>query len=215
MIYVKVEDSTPLRIVSKPDWFDDEGEPISDQWLIENESIYPVAENINRPPLNNPLYEQVIVNNISDWALTPNNVIMTYTLSTKSLEEFKDEYKDKVKNIRKDYVRGGMSFIDSNTNTLRIHTDKESRSNLSSIYIAIKNSLRTDDALWKTMDGFFNISNTDMEAICVSVMNFIQECYDKEKETIDIIMQQNDFIDVYNLDLYDGWPTNSLLNSGS
>jgi len=215
-MYVKVENNHIIQEVDRPAWYFDDGKPVTDEWLVENENIFPVVDDENKPTVTPGCsdYEFIVMNPLDEWIIDRDNkkVIKTFTKVIKTLDEMKNLYFEKVKVLRTNYENGGMTFIDSNNNTLKIQTDRSSRSNLTSAFIAAQNNLREENSLWKTIDGFVAISNADIIDLAQQVLSFIQTCFNNEKSLQDKIKNVDHINALSRINLQDGWPNNSLFS---
>ena len=210
-MYVKVVDGIAIESVPKPNYFDSDGNPISDSYLISEESIYPV---ISSPPSFDDFYQEVNSKNISEWTVGDTQVTETYTISDKPINNIKSDMLDKSTDLRYDYEIGGMIF-----GSLNIHSSRESQTKILGASQAARNGTRIDDSKWKTIDGFTTISNTDITQLGTDMETFIQACYNKESTLIDSIEAVdttvyldavNSYKSIESTDFTTGWPSNAI-----
>lgn len=82
MEYVRVKNNQVTETLNyRPHWFNDDGLPVSDQWLIENESIY-------RAILNGPEGTPFKIKEKEDWLVTETHVEKTFWLIDENLPEY-------------------------------------------------------------------------------------------------------------------------------
>jgi len=86
--YAKVVNGEVTKTMSKPKWFTNEGTPVTDEILIEKESLYPVIYN---PPTIDSARERYRLKPITEWVVNETNVTAAYIVENKSLEEVKQE----------------------------------------------------------------------------------------------------------------------------
>ena len=63
---------------------------------------------------------------------------------------------------------------------LDIHTEQRAIAVVTNQYTAVKNEIRPENSLFKTMNGHIPISNAGIEAIFIGCSAMIQACYDRE-----------------------------------
>jgi len=205
-MYARVIDNQITEIVSPCDWLMDDGQPVTEEWLFEKENLYKIIENL---PIVDDFYQYVEENPINEWIINDNNVEKTYEVFNISIENLKENLKEEAHRLRKIVETSGLKFIDSNSNELHIFTDRDSQSKVMAAYSAVKDGLRQDNSLWKTIDGFVAISNDDILRMAQEMLNFIQGCFDTEKTLIDEIDIAQTIDDLKNID-FSNWPTNAL-----
>jgi hypothetical protein len=82
MKYAKVSEEKIVKLYGqKPNWLDDDGNILSDEWFIENESIYPIVS-------NRPDSQQVKVKPIEDWILQADYIEQTFWIIDENLPEY-------------------------------------------------------------------------------------------------------------------------------
>jgi hypothetical protein len=85
-MYVKVENNMAKEIKNRPNWIDaSTGEPVTDVFLIENESIYPVVDN---PPNYNRKTQKLVADDMSAWSVHEGYVEKVYQVFDLTEEEF-------------------------------------------------------------------------------------------------------------------------------
>jgi len=210
-MYVKVINGAVDSIVAKPNYFNNNGDPISDEVLINLESVYPVIPN---PPIIDEYYQYNITNDITSWAVNANNVTQTFTTINKPISDIKNNVLDNCTKLRYLYETGGFIF-----NTLLIHSSRESQIKIYGSSQAARNDVRVENSKWKTLNGFVEMSNTDMISLGEALLSFVQGCYDKEDALITLINNVNienyssavnAFKSIESTDFTTGWPTNAI-----
>ena len=257
--YAKMENNIPVKTFkTKPNWVNDDGNIVSDQFLKDNENMYPVKNSPDTPtkwsyidkkdqPVENWHFDsenEIIVKKCwfysdykpsydrfyqflekkpeSEWeqkeetdndGFLQGRILIKYNVLDKALDTKKEEMTEEAANLRWKKEVGGMSFIDENSDTLKIHTDRESQSKIIGAFQSTKNGVRTDGSKWKTYEGFVPISNSDMEKLGYELLNFIQSCYDREEEVITLIKNSNSIDELKSVrdnEFGGGWPMNAL-----
>jgi len=210
-MFARVINGEITEIVSRPNWFMDNGEPVSDEWLLENENLRRVLEG-EIPNINyETQYHEVA--DTDSWSIQDTTVTKVYNIFNKPFEEIKSQYSSFPHDRRIEYETAGIKFIDSNSNELRIQTTRESQSQLMASYQAAKDGLRAENSLWKTMDGFVAISNADMIRLAQEVLAHVQACFDNEKVLQELVDAATTYNDLKAINFNSGWPNSSLINS--
>jgi len=208
MFYARVIDGQITEIVPRPNWFMDDGNPVTDQWLKENENLHPVLEGtLPQIDQETQYYEDA---DWSQWSITDNGVVKKYNIVNIPFENIKQNYFNNVHSRRLAVETGGIIFTDSNGQELKIQTDRVSQSKIMASYQAVKDGLRQDNSLWKTIDGFVAISNDDMIALATTVLAFVQSCFDREKALTDEVESAQSIEELKNISIRTGWPANAL-----
>lgn len=92
---------------------------------------------------------------------------------------------------------------------VQIKTDRESQSQLTSVYAMLKSGL-VSDTHWKTADGIFTlVTLVEIEPITQAVAEHVRVCFNEERSHNDAIamLQTQAELDAY--DIHTGWPSNS------
>ncbi len=207
-MYARVIDGVITEIVGRPNWYLDSGEPVDDTWLLENENLRVLLEG-DLPTVNDET-QYIEQNEYSQWVINDTTVTKTYTIINIPFEETKEVYLRKPHDIRKLYEEGGINFTDTNTTILRIQTDRASQAKISASYMAAKDGIRTENSLWKTMDGFVAISNVDMISLGQAVLNHVQLCFNNENVLYNEVNGCTTYTQLQEIDFSAGWPSNSI-----
>jgi len=137
----------------------------------------------------------------------------TYNVIDKDLEVIREERKQELKYLRKQYEFSGINY-NLNGTTIQISTTAESVRKLTAIFVAITNSIRPEDSKFKTMDkGYLIINNADTKLICETVLGFVGECYNKESEYLDLINSATTIQDLISINFNIGWSTNAIFGA--
>ncbi len=148
MEYVKVKDGKIIKFVPRPDWRDDNGNPVSDDILIK-EGYFPVDYETNKPEYDT-FYQKIRPKHgFQDWEITKDRVIVAYEIIEKTLDEKKEELKRKVKEwfiekLRTGKVNSSLGF----TSDARRYAEYNDKDNLKSLI-----DLGKYPILWKDADG--------------------------------------------------------------
>lgn len=210
---------------TRPPWMDAEtGEYLTDQQLIDRENLYPLLNGPETKPTFDRFYQFCKPNEIFDpdtgtmnWNVYNDRVESTWTVNDHSLSEVIKREVGNLALTRYKYEVAGITFTDSNGNTLRIDTTRESQTKLGSVYTSAKDGVRTDPSKWKTLDGFVNISNSDMISLAKITWGYVQDCYDRES-TIQSMLSNcttiNEIKTVVTDEFNSGFPVISLKQGG-
>ena len=66
MLYAKIKNNKVEKIIDRPNWFMDNGQPVSDEYL-KNQNIYPI--NIVEDSEKNNMYHNISVNDMNDMVV--------------------------------------------------------------------------------------------------------------------------------------------------
>lgn len=244
-LYVKIKDNK-RELKAHPKWRFDDGSLVDDVWLQENENMYPVYEpdNLNEnkeyylksvndwefngeffiksyyevidnKPEIDEFYQSLLLLPESRWEINKNEDSITkeYKLLEKSLETLKKDLINQLKSIRYSYEVGGILF-----KGLKIHTDRESQTKILTTFVKLNSDNNIESVNWKTMDGFIEISREDFIVLSFISGDFVQECYDIERDIKDLIDNSNTIEELknnWNNNISsNNWPSIALYNKG-
>lgn len=219
-MYIKLdENGTPIADTQqvKPDWIDAEtGEPLTDVQLIERERLYPVYYN---PPAIDEFYQELRLTPENQWIVKENCVVATYEILNIALEEIIDRLKDELSALRYLYETKGFTFTDEKGVALKIDSSRESHTKIMGARQGAQEGLREENALWKTIEGFVSVSNTDIIRLGSALLDFTQACYNREAAIENLIgaVDQGNYLNAVDILRYiatveftSGWPQNAL-----
>jgi len=91
---------------------------------------------------------------------------------------------------------------------VQIKTDRESQSQLTSVYAMLKGGL-VSDTQWKTADGLFTrVTLVEIEPIAQAVAEHVRACFYEERSHNDAIAMLQTQADLDAYDINAGWPSN-------
>lgn len=106
--YVRVVDGRIIEFVPRPDWRDDNGNPVPDSVLIAN-GYYPVDFETNKVTVD-PFYQLLRLDpDFSKWQILQDKVVAAYIVEEKTLEEKKQELLQQLKTYTEDKLKGGFT----------------------------------------------------------------------------------------------------------
>jgi hypothetical protein len=73
-----------------------------------------------------------------------------------------------------------------------VHTDRESQAKISGLYTII-NTTSYESFVWKTIDGFVNLSRADALSLCLTVYRFVTSLFAIEGEIANKIQNAKTF----------------------
>ena len=201
--YIEIKEGS-RKVRRRPRVYLDDGNmtPVTDAWLIENDSIYPVhvpevAEEVEfkgemewtvladkvvktywtvTQPQFSSVYQKLVEKPQAEWTYTATHVDK-YDVVDIPLASAKALATAKLAATRYNYEVGGMNY-----GQLQIHTDRDSQAKLTSNFVAIMANLITTDIEWKTVGGFVTFTPADYQTMAATALGFVQACYNREKE---------------------------------
>lgn len=110
MAYVKLKsDNTREYLESAPKYFFDGGIPVSDEWLIVNENIYPV---VDQDLSSETDVIELIEQPIEDWTLNETNITRTYkVVKDDEIPNYDAFYQHPVLNNQSEWVTDGIYIL--------------------------------------------------------------------------------------------------------
>lgn len=96
-MYALVENNVAIEAKSKPNWFHDDGSPVTDSFLVEQENIYPIVYN---PPTIDKTRQKLIIRPMIEWSVKDTYVEATYRVENKTLVEIQTERIREIENIK-------------------------------------------------------------------------------------------------------------------
>lgn len=88
-MYAKFINNTEFENISRPNWFMDDGTPVTDE-ILKQEGILPIIDDY--PEDVDPIAQIVNENAQSDWVINENNVTRTYSVTNLTIEEQRARY---------------------------------------------------------------------------------------------------------------------------
>jgi hypothetical protein len=168
-------------------------------WRYENGLIYKSYWSVVRDPERSThpeLFYNHTTTDISGWERADTTIQEKLMFSLKDINECKNSLIEYVSLYRWQIETGGYNF-----NGNGIHTDRESQTKITSIYVLLKNGVVTGNTMWKTMEGFVSLTTVNLENMCLSVSSFIQSLYNKESDIINSITgstSMEELMSIYN-----------------
>lgn len=101
-MYAKIEKGKIKETRPRPDWFMEDGSPVTDEYLNEYENMLPLIEN---PPKIDPVRQQVKTKPLSEWIVETNQVRCTYTIKNRPLQDIKQDRIKEIETIRKQNLK--------------------------------------------------------------------------------------------------------------
>lgn len=87
-MYAKFTDADAFEIISRPNWFMDDGSSVTDEFLA-GEGILPIEDIV---PEYDPVTQLVTLQGKEDWVVTETEVLKTYLVTTLTIEEQRARY---------------------------------------------------------------------------------------------------------------------------
>lgn len=210
-MYVKVTNGIVTKEVEKPNWFMDNGDPVTDEYLIENEGIYPC---VDIPPVINDLgdlsIEVLYLKPMMFWTVNETNVEKEYEILYNDLEQMKIKFINKVIELHDSYAFDGFYFTKTDSTILQIQSDYETRINIFTSTLASMANFRTENALFKIDESYVPLSNTDILLLSQYMESFIETCDNNANRLYGLIEDASSVGALQIINLLEGWPSNAL-----
>ena len=117
MTYAKIENDI-ITVTSKPKWFNNSGQPLSDEELKEH-GYLPVEYN---PPTYDPAVETLELKPNSEWVIETDKVVATYQVTPIPLSDLQERKRSEINSILLSKIDGGFEhnghFYDSDTRSV-------------------------------------------------------------------------------------------------
>ena len=194
----------------RPNWRDSDGKLVSDQWLIDNEGLYPLDK--TRPEHDESL-EAATLNGPADWTVGADQVTATYTVSDRPLADAQGFLTQTLAAVRFRYEANGISFTDGGGTAHKLHSNRGAQSALTAERLSVDNGERADGEPWKTIDGFVPFANSDIISAYTALRNHVRAVFQRESEVDQLITDAgsvNDLRSIRDNEMATGWPSAAL-----
>lgn len=164
-------------------------------------------------PDYDPLYQNISAKPQFEWTQDGDKLYQEWNISELTVDQTKDKMVNEIADKRWRYETGGMTYTTDSGITVKLHTGRESQSKLASVSLAVKQGSITTNKQWKTVEGFVELTPTELENLGEALNSFVQSCYDNEKRILDLIMGCSTISncqDVYYNEFNSNWPTNAI-----
>ena len=211
-MYIKIENGIidKKSIRERPKWFYGDGVPVTDEYLRENEGLYPLVDD---EPEYDAFYQSLQANSFEDWVVETDRVVRTYTVIDHPIGEMQMFLIGELGEVRWRYESGGMSFTLDDGTVIPVDSSRESQPKVHAAWQSAKDGIRTDGAKWKTKIGFIPLSNAECIRLGPEFLNFVQDCYDRESDIMDMILACKNVEELKAIKVNEfttGWPSNAL-----
>jgi len=106
-MYALVKNNEIKNVLSRPNWVDDNGDPVSDSFLVAS-GYYPVRDN---PPDYNSDTEKLELNSRNGWIIQQDHVEKTYTVTEKTQSEIESDKQELKRNVLAELIENYQNDI--------------------------------------------------------------------------------------------------------
>lgn len=167
---------------------------------------YPVVEN---PPEVDSRHQYITPKSIGDWEIVDDEVITTYTVHDRTLQERRDELIPRLKDRRWSEEISGVD-ITIGEDIVPVSTARgDDRTALHMEFSRIVANIRPDGATFNFADTVpRSVSNEDMMLAIQAALNHVQTCFDRESVVTNLIKDATTHaaMDAAEAAIEDGWP---------
>lgn len=207
--YAKIINNQIEKVSSRPVWLNENGEPVTDSVLIQG-GYLPVID--NKPDFDEK--REIITQNSQDqWIINNNNVEITYTISSKSIDQQKNEKIGEARKKFNETLKSG--FTDSNGVTWQAIDEARNKildltqriqefraGNVSSVLPQNKTTIKLRDATGAPQD----VDATKILQLAEQGSDFKDAAEDRLEELIGQIQNAQSQADLDNINITTGWP---------
>lgn len=138
------------------------------------------------------------------WFSYKNGALHTFSTSANWMDSSKANIKSYIATDRKEKTEETLTF-----NGNRINLTNNTRTSLSLRVSSLANQPNNTMTAWKFVDGYVNLTKTEMINLLNFVSNYIQDCFDVENSASILVDECENFTDIKNLNLDISWPDTS------
>lgn len=200
MRYAKIVSDVIEKLITRPLWLQDSGEPVTDD-ILKGHGILPVVY-IN--PEYDPTLQRLTVKNQSEWTIEPTRVVATYTVVDIPLEELREAKQQEITDMRWRIMTGGLTLPGG----IVVGSSIEDQNRITSVVAnaALAGLADEDEVDFKAESGWARISIAQVKAIAGAVGQMVQACYTAERTHHDAIEVLDTREAVAEYDVTVGWP---------
>ena len=138
------------------------------------------------------------------WLSYRNQKLSSFATSSNWMDSSKANIKSYIATDRKEKTEETLTF-----NGNRINLTNNTRTSLSLRVSSLVNQPNNTMTAWKFVDGYVNLTKTEMIDLLNFVSNYIQDCFDVENSASILVDGCENLTDIKNLTLDISWPDTS------
>ena len=138
------------------------------------------------------------------WFSYKNGALRTFSTSANWMDSSKANIKSYIAKDRKEKTEETLTF-----NGNRINLTNNTRTSLSLRVSSLANQEDGTMTAWKFVDGYVNMTKTEMIDLLNFTSNYIQDCFDVENSASILVDECKNLTDIKNLNLNISWPNTS------
>ena len=138
------------------------------------------------------------------WFSYRSATLSTFSTSANWMDSSKANIKSYIATDRKEKTEETLTF-----NGNRINLTNNTRTSLSLRVSSLVNQPNNTMTAWKFVDGYVNLTKTEMIDLLNFVSNYIQDCFDVENSASILVDGCENLTDIKNLTLDISWPDTS------
>lgn len=197
MMYAEISEGVVARTRPRPDWYEDNGVPVSDE-LLAQQGILPVVQT---SPAHDEQRYALVVRAPEEWMVGLTSAQVTWNIVERRIEDRKALMLDALADRRWRAETGGGIL-----SGVPIKTDRDSTAKITAAYVqAVANPSFT--VRWKVDTGvFITLDAATIIAIGDAVTAHVQACFDNEDALTTAILAAEDHNALDLVDIHSGWP---------
>ena len=138
------------------------------------------------------------------WFSYRSAALRTFSTSANWMDSSKANIKSYIATDRKEKTEETLTF-----NGNRINLTNNTRTSLSLRVSSLANQEDDTMTAWKFVDGYVNMTKTEMIDLLNFTSNYIQDCFDVENSASILVDECKNLTDIKNLNLNISWPNTS------
>jgi len=198
-MYAQIIESE-IVFVSRPTWFTDTGDPVSDEYLA-TEGYFKVVDEV---PVYDPNSHSLTQNPRSEWTIGTDTITVTYTITEIGTEDIRQRVMNAVTNRRWEIETEGLILPTGVLVKTTIEDQNRITSVLSNAPLAGITSVG-----FKAAEGWIDITIEDLKDVAGLIGTYVQNCFNAERVHHSAITNctRQQLLDY---DINAGWPNNDL-----
>ena len=202
MMYVEVENGTPVKVRSRPRWFNPDGSTVDDSVLVAS-GIYPV---VDEPPSFDEGKQKRARKDVGEWVVNSDHVDTTYTVTDKTVAERKQHLSSSARQQFQASIQRGFSYDGGTWAPMGVRRQRAleivAGINAGRGLPQAKTSLTFTDV----DGGVHEFDETQIKKLAAKANDLLDAADDRLRELYAQIDAATTQDDLDNIDVTEGWP---------